>query len=625
MAAQLRIGGVSRTYRNGEIWQESFNSGLNLIVGPQNTSKTTTLRIVDFCLGDKRQPASKFATSIVREYESFEVPIEINGKQFSLKRSLQQKGSLTLTEVDGQTLDWESFNAWILNELGWPQIRIPKGLDATTSVEEVQLSFRTLFRHVFRRADSWTSWASKEHEHQRRAAFAFLLGVAEDLYAIQSRQVAIARSEVESSLLEERKRELISTFDEITSQLTKGLDANFQVSISTIPKVMQLLDDMKAELNFRRANLMQIVRTQPGYQSLLDTELANLVDLRGDLQDRISEESEILDEHQLMVQVLEGDIAKVERAVASRHAFKSMVVKTCPACFQAIKAISEHEVLSSTCYVCHQKVTGDAQDRRLELEERSIRSEILELTEVISERTQLLEALSNQDSELENRQQAVLRRIEAQRQQFVSPLLAEFEDIQFRLGEIEQQQQTLTRLQALQTKVEQIQTQVREVESRIETNRRQAASITQDSNRIWHRLGLFADAMNEFISLLPLDAGIGGPISIDPNGFQFYVGREPWDRGLGDERSVVFLTAYQYAFLRLSVENDIPYPRLVILDNPFQQDVRSHVVERGLEIMGELCSASEDLQVIVTTRRQLESLQAHRVPLNREYNPDDRS
>jgi hypothetical protein len=194
MITSLQFDRIRRVSQQGEIWDIVFQPGLNVIVGPQNSSKTISLRIIDFCLGDRKRPREKFSTSIVEEYDRFEVDFNLDGVDHQLVRQLHQRGQLSVTETDGQNQSPDSFNAWILDLLRWPQILIPRGLDVYSITEEVPLTFRTIYRHIYRRADSWTEFASQEYEHHRRAVFCFLLGISNEVYPHQGRQVAITRT-----------------------------------------------------------------------------------------------------------------------------------------------------------------------------------------------------------------------------------------------------------------------------------------------------------------------------------------------------------------------------------------------------------------------------------------------
>jgi len=128
--------------------------------------------------------------------------------------------------------------------------------------------------------------------------------------------------------------------------------------------------------------------------------------------------------------------------------------------------------------------------------------------------------------------------------------------------------------------------------------------------------------MNEFIDSLDSPDGIGGLVSISERDFTFYVGREEWENALGNERRVLFLLAYHYAYLRLASEEDVPHPQFVILDNPFQQDVDPLLVQQGLEQLSRVCDQREGFQVIVATRRRLQNIGAHRISFDRVFNPE---
>jgi hypothetical protein len=134
-----------------------------------------------------------------------------------------------------------------------------------------------------------------------------------------------------------------------------------------------------------------------------------------------------------------------------------------------------------------------------------------------------------------------------------------------------------------------------------------------------------ASYMNGFLDALPAGGRLGGSVFIHPETLEFFVGRERWNLVLGHELRVPFFLAYQYAYLRMAAEDDIPYPKVVILDNPFQQDVRSAVVESALGQFAQLSVGRADMQIIVAvgTQRSLTELKANRIMFTTQFNPDE--
>lgn len=612
---------IRRVSFSGEVWDVSLEPGLNLLIGQENTSKTTTLRVADFCLGDGDPASARFGAAISGEYARFELHLLINGASHALVRRTSERGQTTLTEVDGELLDTQAFNLWIAQQLQWGSpIMIPRGRVFATATQEDPLTFRALYRHIYRRADSWTTFASQEQEYLRRAVVAFFLGVAPEVYA--GRHVKITQTEQELHTLEAERIQLRNTLDQIVRQAAEGFRRTGTTGLDSIGDA---LADVNAQIDEARQVYDQMIasmRGEPKYDTQIDEQLGALHQQIRALAAEESEVTETLASQERLVSTLDGDLQRVARARAATVAFSTIMVTACPACHQPIAPPSENETGERHCYVCHQPVGDDVRERRLTLEERALHNEKAELEDVERDLTQRLEAIVQKRQALTVEREALRARADEERRVFVTPLLQSLQRAQYQLGQLEQRRESLNRLGQLQQYIEQIDARQRSVDERLGELRREVLSQPSDTGLITSRTTRFASLMNEFIDQLGSPEGVGGLISLSDSDFGFYVGRERWENALGNERRVLFLLAYHYAYLRLATEQAIPHPGLAVLDNPFQQDVNPALIQNALGVLAKLCEGQDGIQVIVATRRSLPDLLAHRVTFERVFNPD---
>lgn len=616
----LQLRYLRRIAETGESRDIEFWPGINLLIGDENTSKTTTLRITDFCLGDETNAQRKFGNTIADEYRQFELGLLINTTDHVLVRRLKESRQTTRVDVDGQTMGTAEFNSWIGTMLGWQEISVPRGRSLTTATEEHLLTFRALLRHIYRRADSWTSFALREEEYLRRAVVAFFIGVAQEVY--QGTQVQITRTEFEIQELEQRRRDLRTTLDDVVRRAAAGYREAGSTNLDSIGELINEIDSQLREVQRERLRLTEQVQGDTRYDARQDARLAVM---HKDIQQLLGDEaqvSQLLGEQRRLLQTLEGDLRRIQRARIATATFSSFMVTTCPACYQPIERPGEDNTNSDHCYVCHQPISEDIRQRRLELEENTLRSERTELEEVVSELSVRLQAIRERAVALRRERERLLAALDQERQTLITPLLREFEHVQYRLGQLEQRRESLLRLAQLQERAVRLDRERQAVEEKLHQLRTTAAARSTDRGLIIARTNRLGELMNEFVGQLPMPEGIGGAVSVDTTDFSFYVGREAWDHALGNERRVIFLLAYHYALLKLAVEEDTPHPRLVILDNPFQQDVDPHLVTLGLELLRQCCEGREDMQLIVTTRRRLPEISAHRIDFERVFNPE---
>lgn len=138
----LRIEKVSLVHHSGELDEYVFESGkLNILTGVRNSSKTTTLKVIDYCLGDRGSPADALKGAVASEHVEVSTDRRVDGRPYKLTRYFTH-GRMGKIGINGGEIAAADFSDWILNELGWPNLLIPKGLHPTSATEQTPLSFR---------------------------------------------------------------------------------------------------------------------------------------------------------------------------------------------------------------------------------------------------------------------------------------------------------------------------------------------------------------------------------------------------------------------------------------------------------------------------------------------------
>ncbi len=506
-----------------------------------------------------------------------------------------------------------------MDTLGWQgDLTIPLGLGQAT--RNVTLTFRALLRHIYRRADSWTTWAHREEEYLRRAVLAFFLGVAESVYSAQA--VRMTQVTLKQQQLEERRRELRQVLDTVVATVAEGYGETGRTSLDTLGKTIGEVQTQIDQTSALRQQLLTEMRGRPGYDRDLDASLALLNSDLAKLQSDIEEAQATLEHERRQFTALTGDIARLGRAQIANERLSSILVTQCPACLQSIEPPSINTSSSLTCYVCYQPVAENLLSRRLDLEHAALEGDHSELARVVDELTTNLGVLESRRGELALRREGFLRTIEVQRREFVTPLLRDLSSVEQQIGRLKEQHLQLTRLLVTQQIVARLERERQDLERELSNLQTEAAKNRADRGMVVARTNVLAAKLNECAA--GLAGGLGGIVSIDPDTFTFYVGSEDWDVGLGNERRVLFLMAYQYGLLSLTGQEGWRYPGLLILDNPFQQDVEPALVESAISLVASLCEANPRLQVLIATRRDLPSLAANRIHFTRTFNPEPR-
>ncbi|ROR33852.1 hypothetical protein [Kitasatospora cineracea] len=609
----LRVNAVTLVHTSGEIDRYDFNTaGLNIIQGVRNSSKTTTLRAIDYCLGNSDSPADALKAAVADEYVEIITELTINGNPTEIRRNLQygHRGKVT---VNGNEFPVAEFSDRILHVLGWPRINVPKGIRAATATELVPLSFRSVLRHIHRNEDSWIQFADKEQEYLRRAVISYLLGFAPTRY--DNNDFALAAAERNLLQAQAAEREVHDSTDRAVAAVCE----NLQIPIArTQRQVDSVRADLRAELDFvheERRRLTGEIElllvpgrpegTTPGYDATLASQYERATQELVQAAERIADLEQVLAAHVQSQNTVKAEISRMDRLIASVDVFGSLPVRLCPACEQKIDIHRDHP--EGTCYVCTQPVTHDQRRRRGELEQRSLTAEDEDLEEAITRTRRDLGQAKTDRQQAQDRRHELAARLNTERAARLAPFMTTLEEMAARIARL---QQKLTALPAVD---EMIARKAAATEAtaaaarRLEHHQRQADDAPRPGKTPLDRCALFAERMNEFLDRHRADVWVDGNVAISADDLTFYVGTRPWHQALGAEATVLFFLAYSRAllFLAKDMDGDCPYPGLLMLDNPFQQGIANEVVHG---VLRDIAKAAEE------TGAQVISTQAVPVP-----------
>lgn len=177
----LRIERLSRKTHAGVVETLNFRDGLNLVTGPPNAGKTQWVRMLDYLFADPEPFFNRFPRENFAQYESIAADVRLGGESFQLERFLGLDGMKTKVEIDGTSHDLKGFQHWLLEKLDYPTVRYPKGV---SSLERTwpELSFRTLYRHIYRQQRFWSDLADRQTPIETSACILQFLDLAADVY-----------------------------------------------------------------------------------------------------------------------------------------------------------------------------------------------------------------------------------------------------------------------------------------------------------------------------------------------------------------------------------------------------------------------------------------------------------
>lgn len=626
----LRIESIRLVQHSGEFEEYAFVDGmLNILTGVRNSSKTTTLKAIDYCLGDRGSAAEALGIVVADKYSLISTQTRINGTPYTLARHLQM-GRMNKVEINGKEYPAADFSGWILRQLGWPDIQIPKALHAASATELTPLSFRNTLRHFYRNEDSWTVFANKEVEFLRRAVVSQLLGFARTRYSTKDFALAQAKRRLAEAEAVQRdvKESTQQAVTAISERLGLPVARNMQQVESARLTIRAQLDAVYAK---RQELTSQIHSIRPkgtgpqmsaGYDPDLTADYAEISRRLQRAVDELSSLEELHDEHSYSAKTVTAEVGRMERLISSVGFFDALPVRLCPACEQSVDPHRDHG--SDACYLCFQPVSDDLRRRRAEVEIRSLQSERADLDEVIARTSEDLAAARVACRDLQAEQARLAARINEERAAQLAPFMAALEGLAAQVAQLEQK---LTALPAIEDILRRRDTAAIAVESaeRALTLIGEEASIAAPVGLSpSQRCAVFADGMNTFLAPYYSNGWLdGGNITISESDLTFYVGTLPWDQALGAEAKVLFFLAYSYAtlFLSADLDQECAGPGLLLLDNPYQQGIDNDVVRSALK---DLATAAQltGTQVISTQALPAPAGEAiHEIRMPTEYQP----
>ncbi|MBV6701936.1 hypothetical protein KV557_33350 [Kitasatospora aureofaciens] len=603
----LRVEAITLVHASGEIDKYTFNTaGLNIIQGVRNSSKTTTLKAIDYCLGKSGSPADALKAAVADEYIEILADLTVNGSPAEIRRSLQH-GRQNKVVVNGNEFPVAEFSSRILRELGWPDLSIPKGLHAATATELVPLSFRSVLRHMYRNEDSWTQFADKEQEYLRRAVISFLLGFAPARY--NNNDFALAAAQRNLTQAQATEREVHDSTDRAIAAVCE----NLQLPIARTQQQVDLVrEDLQAELDSvheQRRRLTQEVEllvvegpsgTTPGYDRTLSGQYERATQELTQAAETVADLEQVLAAHVQSQNTVKAEIARMDRLIASVDVFGSLPVRLCPACEQKIDVHRDHP--EGSCYVCMQPVTDDQRRRRGELEQRSLTAEDEDLEEVITRTRRDLDQAKADHQQAQSHHHDLAARLNTDRAASLAPFMSTLEEIAARLAQLQQKLMALPAVDEMIARKAAATEATEQAARRLAHLQRQIDEGPRPGKTPLDRCAVFAERMNEFLDRHREDVWVTSNVTISADDLTFYVGTRPWHQALGAEATVLFFLAYSRAllFLAKDMDGDCPYPGLLMLDNPFQQGIADEVVHGVLRDIAE--AARETGSQVISTQ-----------------------
>lgn len=576
-ARPIQLEQLERVTADGRTERLRFESGLNVLVGCPNTGKTIWLKMLDYALGD-RDPAEKsLSAELADKYNIIRAVLRFgNDDQIVLERRWKEPGSKHKVYIDDHPWPVEDFSSHFLSKLGIPVLHYPQG-DPYSSRAWPELSWRNLFRHIFRRQDiGWGGIVERQPEGDQHACVLQFLGLAEHIYSEEYGNLVHLRKS--RTALEARRENYLTTLNEISRDLLE-MDAATGLTPDTIDEALLKIGRMIEDLRRRKNDAYEASLEQRSEESaaLLRHKAEERAEFINSQSETIQELREA--EHRLIsisdyIRKVDAEKTRLKRAEVSGRLFSDLRITNCPACDQPIRGANDG---ADDCFLCGRTLPVSSDDLSMARERVSVG--LLQLREEWREATRLQSDLSSRVGDLKRRLRITVERlsdVEADIDRARQPASTEFSEevsqIDVEIGRLEERRKQWLRVADSLNQREMISKEIQDLQVKIaslddEVDRKASVvDLTSPSDAL-------ADGMNDYLRLLNsyrknawTQSEVG--LSLRERRFQFTVGGEAWASQLGGTLTLYFLLAYQFGLLKLSNTAPYNYPGLTVLDMP---------------------------------------------------------
>lgn len=392
MAIDIQFRSLRIETKSGEEAHYEFTPGINLIVGPFGSGKTSLLELLKYGLGG----GGTLSQTVVHEVLAVVVECRLGPSLWRLRRQIGEgsvdvfdsggirEASLNIRGAGGR----ERPSVWLLRALEIPQLRVRRAKRNASGASE-PVSFFDYYSYSYvPQAEidrSIVDHLDRVRDRKRKATFEVMMRL------IDKRVTSL---EVEEGVLAERiqvatrNRSAVESFlGQSQTPPEETLRTSLAEAESDVARARERLNELRQGL---RSAPKETAERREAAAMMLGRRRELLAQMR-DLDTQVHERRQLHAGYSL-------EIEKLERSVEATRSLSGLEYLRCPRCLQSLEPRRRPE---SACYVCGQPEphddAADAQGDRADMtRERKrlevLRDEVLELLEEDEEQARVLRA-----------------------------------------------------------------------------------------------------------------------------------------------------------------------------------------------------------------------------------------
>ncbi len=576
-AKTLKIVSATRFPQQNEQDHLKFKPGVNLIVGDLNSGKTKWIQMLDFALGDGGTPEKAFNVALAEKYDSVTVRINIDGVDHTIERRWKEKNAKTKIFLDGAAITHEEFSVFMLESLNIPRIERPSG--DPYDREWIELSWRELFRHMYKWERPWDGFAERQPPATRSACILNFMQSAQQKF-LESFG-ALVRKRKDLARLKAQRDLFADILQDVALEISRHREMTVAVTPESIQQTRQRLKDQVSQMDSRRAEILSaqdqgIRRKNPEFDAIRQR-LSVVYQRQGELEREKNDSLKRRAELDAYIASLRTELSRFDRIKEGVAIFADLKVTHCPACDQEVKPQRFAPALCQVCGQHHLMQDSEGHQsaaRRVAFEEQQIHEEIAELEDFVENLDQATREIIDRISEAEReitRETSLIERATTLAERAIPPELAIIDQergkIDSELEQLDRIEQSLNRRTEMNTTIAALEDEVALLEAEAAANR---------SGVNYEELStLLTDRMNDYLNAMHADELAQWQfgrikVKLDDRDLKVELGNEDWTKKAGGSVQYIVQLAYHYALLSLTKNGIYNYPGFLIIDFPPQ-------------------------------------------------------
>lgn len=578
--------------------------GVNVIVGKPNSGKTKWLEMLDYLMGDDSKPEKAFSIALKEKYDSVKALIGINEDEIWIERRWKQQGAQGKVFINDKPILQSEFSSFFLERIGMPVLHFPKG----NPYEErswPELSWRTLFRHIYRQQRFWGDLTDKQLDSERQAAILQFVGIAEHVYSDATGALVDIKKEIWK--LQGAREQYLSMLDEIAREITDEKEFRIALTADSINASIARIQIEIQEFEIKREATLQSLKNEVAKQNPeQDNKKSDFENLSKKWTDLHIEKEENntaiatigkrigeLKDYQLSIV---GELARMERAKDAGDVLSVLKITHCPACDQPVKANENPD----HCYLCGQDIekssNSEETDKRIENEIKRLEEDLKEAKELSDTLVKELKARGATEQNIVEEISRIESRLRPIRQTAAIILPPDISIWDMEIGRLQERIRQLERIRRILEEHKNISTKIEKLKEKEESLK---AKIQSETRKVNYEAASewISDGMNTYLNaLVALDKKLWTQekitVKLKEKDFSVLVGNQDWYSQLGGTLILYFLLSYQYALLNLTKFEQCNYPGIAIIDLPAQlgddstiRDKENFVVEPFIKLL----------------------------------------